>query len=59
LYPAINSKQEHLANGTRMARKIHPDAPLIKANKLKEETPAKQNFDLETPRAVRPPPPGG
>jgi hypothetical protein len=39
--------------------KFHPDAPLIKANKLTEENPAKQNFDLETPRVVRPPPAGG
>jgi hypothetical protein len=42
--------------------KFHPDAPLIKANKLTEENLAKQNFDLEGPgrlyrplQAVRPP----
>jgi hypothetical protein len=62
LYPSANTNQEHLANGTRTTRKFHPDAPLIKANKLTEENLAKQNFDLETPgrldrplQAVRPP----
>jgi hypothetical protein len=48
----------------RTTQKFHPDAPLIKANKLTEENPAKQNFDIETPgrldrplQAVRLPPP--
>jgi hypothetical protein len=42
--------------------KFHPDAPLIKANKLTVEDLVKQNFDLEDPgrldrplQAVRPP----
>jgi hypothetical protein len=42
--------------------KFHPDAPLIKENKLTKENPVKQNFDLETPgwldrplQAVTPP----
>jgi hypothetical protein len=32
--------------------KFHPDAPLIKANKLTEENMAKQNFDQEGPELL-------
>jgi hypothetical protein len=55
----MNSNQEHLANNTRMTPNFTQTLLWSKANKLTEENPAKQNFDLETPSAVRPPLAGG
>jgi hypothetical protein len=59
LYPAKNSKQELLANDTKMTRNFTQNAPLIKENKLTEENPVKPKLRPGRPRAVRPPPPGG
>jgi hypothetical protein len=46
LYPATNSRQELLANNTKM----------IKANKLTEENLAKQKLSPGRPKTVRLPP---